>query len=678
MPLVNLASANDLETAQTTLSSPTAYVEVLKRNWAKGPRLEFLTGHITEYATAAVEGTSQSSEYLDTVINKYFQCFHWKLKVSEDPEPSVVMENGPVEKLTSIEAEQKGRKVVTMPYAHGWSITSRPTERLVRRANPENDPWAWLLGQLSGVAKKRPKVLQPHQRWSKDHFKNDMKDNFEAQWSAADRPNKERATFRDQYTRDQFLALDTDTQAHYARLAKEEGKNVVDAWTTDLSSTLSMDPADRQAALDRLPSFAGPLLAGVHEILGMHVTLLVGGAEPHKHACTKVVTITLLHDYLSTCYTQDECDQRKLPPALDGLYTMLDHEKEADEVAHSAPEPAPSGKKKTKKATATRKSRMKRRGFTTSDGFNSESDGSAKSPDTTSSEGGDDNDDGDNEDDDESANEDNSRCHHSPLPFSACKVDYIHVSSNKKKKVPSQKSQTPAPATPPSQPIPPPEEQCTPTPTPSSQPLPPSQQPPSSQPPSPPPSQDECTPTPPSPSPDDQQAALQADPSEETSATLEYAPKWFHTVFSYLRTLNLPHKFRELLATYVRLEKSSGFAMEKGAAYAPSSKAWPDTIHWWILCAWNGRPPIQQVDKFSNEDIPQLREISGDWNELDKPGLNGFLSVVVALNWWGAKVNGKGWQVSFWQAAIEDVQWVMEQLISLRHSQSTTSGTQPR
>ncbi|KAF8834770.1 hypothetical protein BDN67DRAFT_1016168 [Paxillus ammoniavirescens] len=83
---------------------------------------------------------------------------------------------------------------------HSWLEYHIKTNRKVgRHANLENDPWAWLLGQLSGVAKKRPKVLQPHQRWSKDHFKNDMKDDFEAQWSAADRPNKERATFRDQY-----------------------------------------------------------------------------------------------------------------------------------------------------------------------------------------------------------------------------------------------------------------------------------------------------------------------------------------------------------------------------------------------------------------------------------------------------------------------------------------------
>ncbi|KAF8833884.1 hypothetical protein BDN67DRAFT_916059, partial [Paxillus ammoniavirescens] len=136
--------------------------------------------------------------------------------------------------------------------------------------------------------------------------------------------------------------------------------------------------------------------------------------------------------------------------------------------------------------------------------------------------------------------------------------------------------------------------------------------------------------------------------------------------------------FGELLAMYVRLEESSGFAMEKGAAYALSSKAQPNTIHWWILCAQNGHPPIQQVDKFSNEvwswwhglqptwrtlpvptnsqDIPQLCKISGDWNEPNKPGLNRFLSVVVALNWWGAEVNRKGWQVSFWEATVEDIQ----------------------
>ncbi|KAI6145953.1 hypothetical protein BKA82DRAFT_4016120 [Pisolithus tinctorius] len=63
------------------------------------------------------------------------------------------------------------------------------------------------------------------------------------------------------------------------------------------------------------------------------------------------------------------------------------------------------------------------------------------------------------------------------------------------------------------------------------------------------------------------------------------------------------------------------------------------------------------------EFVPALHMVAGGWTELNKPGLNGFLSVIDALHWWGSKIEARAAQYGLWNAAVADVCWVMEQLI---------------
>lgn len=193
---------------------------------------------------------------------------------------------------------------VLRPFAfqaiRSWLDYQTTTNRKVgRHANPENDPWARLLAQLSGVSPKKPKALQPHQRWSKDHFINVVKADFDNRCTSEGITGRAQTNFRDQVTREYFSKLPEAERTRYTELAKREGREASDAWSKALSSPPSVDPAARQGcvpnfyavllslltlfrAIDRLSSFVGPLLAGMHDVLGMHLTLLVGGPEPRK------------------------------------------------------------------------------------------------------------------------------------------------------------------------------------------------------------------------------------------------------------------------------------------------------------------------------------------------------------------------------------------------------------
>ena len=104
-----------------------------------------------------------------------------------------------------------------------------------------------LLVQLSGVSKKRPKTLQAHQRWSKDHFNTTVRTDFEQRCADEGIKGKALVTFHEKITREHFLAMDEETRSCYAQLAKEEATAAVEEWSKALSMSPVTDPVSQQA-----------------------------------------------------------------------------------------------------------------------------------------------------------------------------------------------------------------------------------------------------------------------------------------------------------------------------------------------------------------------------------------------------------------------------------------------
>lgn len=117
----------------------------------------------------------------------------------------------------------------------------------MRRSKLENNEWTRLLSQLSGVRKKKPKALQAHQRWSKDHFETEIKSHFLKKWRKAGLPSKKMATFRDRITHKHFKKLSKEDQKHWKDTAQAEGEAAVKEWNDRLAAPPSTSPIDRQA-----------------------------------------------------------------------------------------------------------------------------------------------------------------------------------------------------------------------------------------------------------------------------------------------------------------------------------------------------------------------------------------------------------------------------------------------
>jgi len=59
---------------------------------------------------------------------------------------------------------------------------------------------------------------------------------------------------------------------------------------------------------------------------------------------------------------------------------------------------------------------------------------------------------------------------------------------------------------------------------------------------------------------------------------------------------------------------------------------------------------------------------TGDWAAMDKPGVNGWLNVVVALFLWGNALREARADFGSWHHVVEDATWVLEQLCLHRAS----------
>ncbi|KAJ7606238.1 hypothetical protein FB45DRAFT_706602, partial [Roridomyces roridus] len=106
----------------------------------------------------------------------------------------------------------------------------------------------------------------------------------------------------------------------------------------------------------------------------------------------------------------------------------------------------------------------------------------------------------------------------------------------------------------------------------------------------------------------------------------------------------------------------------------PTTKR-PGEVHYWVSRGRKTEPEPVDIATFPMEFWawwgllnPQWRvkegvlvqSGSGSWTELEKPGINGLLSVLYCLKWWEASVETDAERLE-WERAVRDVLWTLEQ-----------------
>ncbi|KAJ7477129.1 hypothetical protein B0H11DRAFT_1701666 [Mycena galericulata] len=163
------------------------------------------------------------------------------------------------------------------------------------------------------------------------------------------------------------------------------------------------------------------------------------------------------------------------------------------------------------------------------------------------------------------------------------------------------------------------------------------------------------------------------------------AKEWFVDAHAAMTRENLGCHFDALVAAWTRVEAASKF--EKGPTNLPS-RGRPKQVGTWISAARGTRggsnPQVPDPAAYAVEwqgwwDSlqPEWRKKDGngdwstvdgygkggkEWGDLTQWGVNGTLSIVASLYFWGSAV-GEGedaGMLATWEAAVLDVTWMLE------------------
>ncbi|KAF7970504.1 hypothetical protein HWV62_23825 [Athelia sp. TMB] len=321
------------------------------RLWAEGVRETVLAPHIAPYADALSRSWVHERDYLAKVQNHYHAVIPWRLPDDEEPplplpeyNPSLLT---PRENLTEEEQQLKSQTI------------GRRNKKT--NMDPEHNPFAALLTQLTGLAKPPQRARQGWQQFMHERNDDVIGPAVSAAWQKkiADGLEDEDAnnvSFRAEIARKLFKELSVEEQAVYMDNAKKAKEVAMADYKQAVARALSKEsrsPALRQQCLDNVASFMGPIMQGLRDMTGYHWLLIGGGPTPrlegeigtvHLHAGLNLANVPMhwrqwdetrfdsgvvafFKEYLNTCFTPEDCTAAALPSAsLDGASYTIPHD----------------------------------------------------------------------------------------------------------------------------------------------------------------------------------------------------------------------------------------------------------------------------------------------------------------------------------------------------------------
>ncbi|RDB23146.1 hypothetical protein Hypma_009711 [Hypsizygus marmoreus] len=173
-------------------------------------------------------------------------------------------------------------------------------------------------------------------------------------------------------------------------------------------------------------------------------------------------------------------------------------------------------------------------------------------------------------------------------------------------------------------------------------------------------------------------AQLAANPAGHTTLSVtapDSAPAWFTTAMGMLQSKSLGPAWMALVSAWATFEAKENYQQQGKLLTTRRPTAVADWIQRHRSPTWLPKVDVASFEEDFSEwwkalqpgwrhaDDGQLIRGAGDWAEtnLRRPGLNGVLSILAALFFWGVEV-AKGADARAWSHAVDDVAWVMGHL----------------
>ncbi|KAF8202529.1 hypothetical protein BJ912DRAFT_842680, partial [Pholiota molesta] len=319
----------------------------------QGSRKEFLVGEKAAYQ-AGVDG-GYAADALALVQRRYFKRYPIDLPHDQEPEPEAlasvdydapdIEEEVPDE--TQLGSEQYAAAMLTveerrkavvfrkaqikrwLEYQHMKDCDMDPKD------SGAHNPYRILLHKLTGTTIHCPRRRSAVNVWRKT----------------------QRAIIEEEVAKELYARLPSDEKAEWEVRSRDEHAAAIKAWKDETEGSLSTDPEDRQRCIYGLVKFMQPILDLVCEATGWSATLMTGGPEPAHggrlnvisiHSGTtsgdvkmnfgraerlryKNVVVPIYGQFLQKCYSLEECRARALP-VMEGFEGMESMDLEADGV----------------------------------------------------------------------------------------------------------------------------------------------------------------------------------------------------------------------------------------------------------------------------------------------------------------------------------------------------------
>ncbi|KAF8199484.1 hypothetical protein BJ912DRAFT_844898 [Pholiota molesta] len=306
----------------------------------QGSRKDFLESQKAAYNEGVVGG--YAADALAQIQRLFFKRYPIDLPYDQEPDaevlatvdydaPDVEQEEpdeaqmGPEEYADAMSALEERRSTIAfrkaqikrwLAYQHMKDHDMDPKE------SGAHNPYRILLHKLTGTTVQCPRLRTPV---NKGGF----------------------AALRDKVAKELYAALDDEEKEEWKKQAKEEHKASVAAWKRDTEGSFPTDPADRQRCIYGLVNFMQPILDLICEATGWKATFIAGGPEPAHGGRLNVISIhsgstlgdvkmnfgrlervrykdiilPIYGQFLQKCYSPEECRGRALATA-DGFESL--------------------------------------------------------------------------------------------------------------------------------------------------------------------------------------------------------------------------------------------------------------------------------------------------------------------------------------------------------------------
>ncbi|KAF8971656.1 hypothetical protein BDZ97DRAFT_1650694 [Flammula alnicola] len=245
------------------MSQKEAYIEAVAGNYAAEAVALIQRRYFKRYPVELPHDVEPSEEHLAAVDDDAIDADY------KEPDAEKLSPEEYAEALVMLERRQKILEFRRAQIKRWFAYQYMKDHDLDPKETGAHNPYRALLYKLTGKESNRPRLKPPVNGIQRSGL----------------------ASLREKIVRELFAKLPEDERRRWRQTATREHGEAEKAWKKEMESPPSTSPEDRQRCIMGLVRFAQPILDMICEATGWKATLIAGGPEPAHDGRLNVISI---------------------------------------------------------------------------------------------------------------------------------------------------------------------------------------------------------------------------------------------------------------------------------------------------------------------------------------------------------------------------------------------------